>query len=555
MNAQIEGTAQPLAESSAQLSVRQFVTFAVGEEMFAVPMDPVQEIIRVPEVSRLPLAPPALEGLSNLRGRVLPIVSLRRLFGADERELDDASRALVINLGTPLGFVVDRVASVVNVEPGQVEPADGVRSLARAEFLTGVIKRPLADGGIELLLVLDFAQLIAEQFSQVRRGGHATLRDGAAATDSAVAQARTTDEQRLVSFTVAEQEYAVDIAAVQEIVQAPQQWTLLPNAPAHVLGLMSLRQRLLPLVSLRSLFGLPGQPMSEQHRVVVIALPGNAQVGLVTDAVKEVLSVPAAQTERMPAALTAGGELDEFASMCRLDDGRRLVSVIATERLLGLAALRAASEAGTAHDPDTAQRAEDTMSSTQHDGDDTQAVIFRLGAEEFGVPIMSVQEIVRVPETLTRVPKTPAFVEGVINLRGTVLPVIALRSRLGLDAGVHDAERNDRQRIMVFTLHGVRTGFIVDSVAEVLRVPRSQIEPAPALSDEQSRLIRQVANLDGGKRLVMLIDPDQLLAGGEASAVSAAMGAAAGAAGAAAGVAPTASPAFDALDPRQRRAA
>ena len=546
MNAQIEGAAQPSAESSAQLSVRQFVTFAVGEEMFAVPMDPVQEIIRVPEVSRLPLAPPALEGLSNLRGRVLPIVSLRRLFGADERALDDASRALVINLGTPLGFVVDRVASVVNVEPGQVEPADGVRSLARAEFLTGVIKRPLADGGTELLLVLDFAQLIAEQFSQVRRGGHATLRDGAAAGDTAVAQARAADEQRLVSFTVAEQEYAVDIAAVQEIVQAPTQWTLLPNAPAHVLGLMSLRQRLLPLVSLRSLFGLPDQPMSEQHRVVVIALPGNAQVGLVTDAVKEVLSVPAAQTERMPAALTAGGELDEFASMCRLDDGKRLVSVIAADRLLGLAALRAAGEAGTAHDPVAAQIAEDTMSSTQHDGDDTQAVIFRLGAEEFGVPIMSVQEIVRVPEALTRVPKTPAFVEGVINLRGTVLPVIDQRSRLGLDA----IARNDRQRIMVFTLHGVRTGFIVDSVAEVLRVPRAQIEPAPALSDEQSRLIRQVANLDGGKRLVMLIDPDQLLAGGEASAVGAAMGAATGAATEAATPA-----AADAFDPRQRRAA
>lgn len=557
MNAQIEGAAQPSAESSAQLSVRQFVTFAVGEEMFAVPMDPVQEIIRVPEVSRLPLAPPALEGLSNLRGRVLPIVSLRRLFGADERALDDASRALVINLGTPLGFVVDRVASVVNVEPGQVEPADGVRSLARAEFLTGVIKRPLADGGTELLLVLDFAQLIAEQFSQVRRGGHATLRDGAAAGDTAVAQARAADEQRLVSFTVADQEYAVDIAAVQEIVQAPTQWTLLPNAPAHVLGLMSLRQRLLPLVSLRSLFGLPDQPMSEQHRVVVIALPGNAQVGLVTDAVKEVLSVPAAQTERMPAALTAGGELDEFASMCRLDDGKRLVSVIAADRLLGLAALRAAGEAGAAHDPEAAQRAEDTMSSTQHDGDDTQAVIFRLGAEEFGVPIMSVQEIVRVPEALTRVPKTPAFVEGVINLRGTVLPVIDQRSRLGLDA----IERNDRQRIMVFTLHGVRTGFIVDSVAEVLRVPRAQIEPAPALSDEQSRLIRQVANLDGGKRLVMLIDPDQLLAGGEASAVGAAMGAAVGAATtltasqAPSPAASAASAATDALDPRQRRAA
>ena len=147
--------------------------------------------------------------------------------------------------------------------------------------------------------------------------------------------------------------------------------------------------------------------------------------------------------------------------------------------------------------------------------DDAQVVIFRLGAEEFGVPIMSVQEIVRVPEVLTRVPKTPRFVEGVINLRGTVLPVIDQRTRLGMAA----IERNDRQRIMVYTLGGLRTGFIVDSVAEVLRIGRGHIEPAPELSDEQGRLITEVAKLDGDKRLVMLIDPSQLLGARERSAM------------------------------------
>lgn len=147
--------------------------------------------------------------------------------------------------------------------------------------------------------------------------------------------------------------------------------------------------------------------------------------------------------------------------------------------------------------------------------DDAQVVIFRLGAEEFGVPIMSVQEIVRVPDTLTRVPKTPHFVEGVINLRGTVLPVIDQRVRLGMPA----IERNDRQRIMVYTLGGMRTGFIVDSVAEVLRIPRGQIETSPELSDEQSRLITQVAKLDKDKRLVMLIEPSQLLGGRELGAM------------------------------------
>ena len=139
--------------------------------------------------------------------------------------------------------------------------------------------------------------------------------------------------------------------------------------------------------------------------------------------------------------------------------------------------------------------------------DDAQVVIFRLGAEEFGVPIMSVQEIVRVPESLTRVPKTPTWVEGVINLRGTVLPVVDQRSRLGMDA----IERNDRQRIMVYLLNGMRTGFIVDSVAEVLRIPRGRVVAAPTMSQEQSQLISRVANLEGDKRMVMLIDPQYLL--------------------------------------------
>jgi purine-binding chemotaxis protein CheW len=147
--------------------------------------------------------------------------------------------------------------------------------------------------------------------------------------------------------------------------------------------------------------------------------------------------------------------------------------------------------------------------------DDIQVVVFRLGAEEFGVPIMSVQEIVRVPDTLTRVPKTPAFVEGVINLRGTVLPVIDQRSRLGLPV----VSRSESQRIMVYMLGGLRTGFIVDSVAEVLRIPLADIVPAPNLSDEQSRLISRVANLQGSKRLVMLIDPQHLLHGREMQAM------------------------------------
>ena len=506
----------------------QFVTFSVADELFAVPMAPVQEIIRVPEVARMPLTPAALDGLSNLRGRVLPIINLRRLFNTAERVNDDASRALVINLGQSLGFVVDRVSSVISVDAGDIEPVRSIQSVVQADYLTGVINRTGPDGQRQLLLVLDFARLVQQHFTQIstrQTGGshHAAEPSRSADTDSEHAS----DELRLVSFTVCNQEYAIDIADVQEIVQVPGTITAVPNTPAHVLGLISLRQRLLPLVSLRTLFDLAPAELTEHHRIVVVALPGGGQIGLVTDSVKEVLSVPRSQADAMPGLLARDERLQEFSSICRLDNGRRLVSIIATDKLLGMPAISEAlqlSRTAPAHrapTPDTDMNAHSgtsasTASRSQTDDDDTQVVIFRLGAEEFGVPIMSVQEIVRVPDTLTRVPKTPRFVEGVINLRGTVLPVIDQRTRLGMPA----IARNDRQRIMVYTLDGLRTGFIVDSVAEVLRIPRQHIDPAPQLSDEQMSLIGRVAKLDGERRLVMLIDPTQLLAAREIQAMN-----------------------------------
>ena len=508
-------------------NANQYVTFAVAGEMFAVPIAPVQEIIRMPEVASLPLAPHALDGLANLRGRVLPIVNLRRLFGCAERANDDATRALVIHLGQPLGFVVDRVASVVTIEPTEIESAASIQSIVAADYLKGVIRRLRPDGGHDMLLSIDFERLIEGQFSAIgaRKAGERSGAGRLPANDAAqdINDVRG-DELRLVSFTVADQEYALAIAEVQEIVQLPSSVSALPHAPGHVLGVISLRQRLLPLVSLRTLFGLPLLAHSDQQRIVVTSLPGGFDVGLVTDSVKEVLSVPRAQADAMPGMLTGEGQLQEISSICRLDDGKRLVSIIAADKLLRLPAIGHALDAARHARIDNAALENHDMDMTL-DGDiddnagapedDIQVVIFRLGAEEFGVPIMSVQEIVRVPETLTRVPRTPSFVEGVINLRGTVLPVIDQRSRLGLPF----IERNDRQRIMVYLLGGMRTGFIVDSVAEVLRIPCGHIVPAPMMSEEQGRLISRVANLEGDKRLVMLIDPAHLLQGPELQAV------------------------------------
>lgn len=490
-------------------TTRQFVTFLVGGEVFAVDMAPVQEILRVPEVVRVPLAPRALEGLANLRGRVLPIISLRRIFGFADQAGDDSTRAVVIDLGQPLGFVVDRVASVINVEPEHIENVESIRGTIDSELLIGILKDV---SGYPMVMVLDFAKLIAKEFSEIAAIAALGKNSGTAAAlatangDEDDEDEADSDELQLVSFAVAEQEYAIEIARVQEIVQVPETIVHVPNSQAHVLGLMTLRERLLPLVSLRSLFGLPATALDERSRIVVIAL-GSAAVGVVTDSVSEVLRVPRNEVDAMPALLARDGDLSEISQICRLDKGKRLVSIISADNMFSHSVVKEAMKAVDSMNDENGKGTRNDAEEEIGNEDDEQVVVFHLAAGEFGVPIESVQEIVRIPEALTHVPKAPPFVEGVINLRGAVLPVIDQRKRLDLPP----IERNDRQRIMVFLLSGVRTGFIVDAVTEVLKIPKIAIEASPKLSGVQSRLLGRVANLEKQKRLIQLIEPAHLL--------------------------------------------
>jgi purine-binding chemotaxis protein CheW len=462
----------------------------------------------------VPLAPAALEGLANLRGKVLPIISLRRLFGFPELAHDDSTRALVVDVGQPLGFVVDRVSSVVGVDASHLEDVGSIRTTVNTEMLSSLIKDV---GGHAMIMVLDFAKVIEREFSHIAAISKNTAVAGAAQATVQSEEEESNDELQLVSFDVDGQEYAIAIEDVQEIVQVPEAVIHVPRSDSHVLGVMTLRSRLLPLVNLRSMFALGHRDLDEKSRIVVLTLNG-VSVGVVVDAVSEVLRVSKSGVDPLPALLAREGNLAEITSICRLDNGKRMVSIVTARNLFGHSVIKEALSAmneGEAEDSQLqAKEVEDNLD------DDEQVVIFRLDKEEFGAPIASVQEIVRIPDELIRVPKAPSFVEGVINLRGTVLPVIDLRLRLGLE----QVERSDRQRIMVFLISDVRTGFIVDQVAEVLRIPKAAIEPAPQLSAEQGMLLSRMANLEKQKRMVQLLDPPHLMERNELVALAAVTG-------------------------------
>ena len=144
------------------------------------------------------------------------------------------------------------------------------------------------------------------------------------------------------------------------------------------------------------------------------------------------------------------------------------------------------------------------MDETQRTGEE-QIVIFEVGNESYGVDIGRVHEIIRRLQ-ITRVPGAPGYVEGVINLRGKVIPVVELRQRFGLPP-----EENLKEgRIVVVEVGGHTVGMGVDGVSEVLRVPLSSIEPpSPLVTGIDSAYVRAICKLE--EKLIILLDLDHIL--------------------------------------------
>lgn len=143
-----------------------------------------------------------------------------------------------------------------------------------------------------------------------------------------------------------------------------------------------------------------------------------------------------------------------------------------------------------------------------------QLVAFRVGDGEYALDIMRVKEIIN-PVRIRPVPKAPAFIEGVIELRGAILPIVDLRKRFDLPAT--PLERASKIIIVVIEIEGRRmvVGLIVDGVREPVRVPKEQLKAAPALSQGEAQYFAGVVYLDDGDRFLMVLDLDTILSSKE----------------------------------------
>ncbi|MCI5122110.1 MAG: purine-binding chemotaxis protein CheW, partial [Candidatus Electrothrix sp. AUS4] len=198
----------------------QFVIFLVGDETFAVGMEPLNEIIRLKKMYRVPLTPPCLEGLINLRGCVLPIVNLRRIFGMEALAGNEETRFLVVDIGTPVGFMVDQVDNVIDVSEEQIDDSQIIDSSIEHGYVRAVIKDV---DRYEMVMILDFKQILKDELEAMLCYGQELAAQTRAVVMEAQEEEEDENELQLFSFEIAGQEYAVSVDCVKGIVRVPEE--------------------------------------------------------------------------------------------------------------------------------------------------------------------------------------------------------------------------------------------------------------------------------------------------------------------------------------------
>jgi purine-binding chemotaxis protein CheW len=468
----------------------QLVTFALDGVEFGLDIDRVQEITPRTDITPVPGAPSFVLGVINLRGTIIPVLDSRLRFHLEPAEPTPKTRIIIMNLaGRGTGLQVDAVSEVVRLEDLTIRETPPLVAGVRSDYLAGMVTV-----GNRLITLINLDKILdSSEFSQ----RELLLENNTAAPvfgGLENAEEVAVEELPYVTFALGQESFGINLQQVEEIIELPPV-TKVPDAPAYVLGVICLRDQVLPLLDFIQLLRVEDADQIRQREMVILLNFGEAKLGIAVDGIQEIIRLRAEEILPPPQTLSES-ETSKFEGVVVRPD--RMVSIIKVLNIIRGDDQQKIAAMGTSL---LKNQAEETLVASH----DLPLVVFRLGAEAFGLRLHEVREIIMVG-MITPVPRAPSFIDGVLNLRGEVMPVIDLRDRFGLDR----QSATNLSRIVITPIGGVFTGLVVDSVDEVKTVDQRKLEDPPRVaSGGANTYIQKVARTDAG--VIFILDLQHLL--------------------------------------------
>lgn len=480
-------------------------SFLIGQSEFALPVAAIREVVNEPEfISPLPLAPPFLLGLFNLRGLIIPIVDLRALLELPQREpaagSEDRRKVAIIENGDKcVGILFDRAGEVLN-KPGSSRVNfrandGGVKDVV----IDGVLK---LDDGARMVQVIDpYEVLRIERVPQAEAVEYQNNQWG-----------KLGKRLSCVSFQLGHTNCAVDLRYVQEVKDMPQvDKSLL--AHGYIIGTANLRGKIIPIVDFRSfigpepVFNLGDKTLSE--RKLLVMQTNGGLIGLMVYSIDSI--IPFFESDVLPFAELALPRGD-IVKGCLVSDNNQLVMLLDHERLM--------ADPGLAEPAKLCSDIHETVDENSDAADaaclaERRTFIIFSSDSSFAMDTSMVSEVINKPDNLLEPPYALDFVEGIINLRGELITLVDLRLLYGLEAC-----KETEQKVVIFAHEMQKYAILVDSVDEIVMTTSDKISqtggdgPNHSISSSSEDVAGVLHCAREGKeqQLVMIMDVDALVA-------------------------------------------
>ncbi len=480
--------------------VSQFVTFTLNDEVFGVLIHAVEEIIPLPEkVTPVPKAPHYFSGMINLRGEVISVIDLKKRFNMEVSEYAEVTRILIVSIsGVKIGMVVDSVSRVLPIVAKDVRPPPAIMHQTNSKYIFGSVQMENA-----VLLLLDTDELIDPDELSVYRQHTEDEKQGAGG--GALQVAEISEERILIGFKLRNENYAMDINYVEEIIELPK-ITPVPEMAQLLEGIFHQRDRALPILRLSRRFRMPDADLTEDNPVLIVN-EGGLVMGYIVDEITEVFRVFESEIVPPPANISgrSAEQLEGIIKVTR-DGETEVVMALNVEKILTDEEHEHLIELN-----EGLNDSEEDISDEEMSSEIISILKFRVSGETFAIRVPEINEIT-TPQKMVQVPKAPPFVNGVINLRGDVITILDL-AKLFENSSQSISEST---RIVIVAIDEQKAGFQVDRILGIEHVPYSLFEkPSGLVRGQYNMFVEGIGREPDKDEVIILMDVQETLAQSE----------------------------------------
>lgn len=477
-----------LQEKKDQKSLSMdLVTFKINDIEYALPVSYVKEIIRIPYMIKPPNAQKEIIGICYLRGDILPIIDTEMLFNGTLSEQKENSRVIVLdNNKQRVGLLSDKVSEVISITYDDIKEVPSNIGRIERIYLDGIV---IKDNGKRVIILLNIEGIL-------KPGRYET--DAAdqiydiAKTESTKQQ--DTEEDQILLFSMDSVEYGISISHVNEIIRLPKLINS-PYAPSYVEGVFAIRNKVIPLINLGKYLNINEHKPNETDKVIILNLEGTL-IGFLVENVSRIIAVKKEFIFDNTQKEGFSKYIKEFVSA---GNDKRLIQVLDIYKMKDLWEYKE-----IINDLKTDYNQRDTENKNEFE----HIVIFKLDNQEYGVNIGYVNEIRRINE-ITRLPKAPYFIDGMIDLREEILPIINLKKMFDMQ-GVYTHIEN---KIVVAEYENRKVGILIDGTSGIMKLPKNNIEDAPIIQNDSKykNYIYKVAKFNNNDRNIIILNFPEIL--------------------------------------------